>query len=169
MSHFDSHSRRPARAATRAIVTDGMAMKASGDIGTIAPRKSTGSRAAADRKSHARSRLTNGKDLLPNVDGRSLVARRYRDISSAIAADQGGAGQLSEARLQLIRRFAAAAVLAEQLESRMANGETIDITEHALLCSTLVRVAQRIGINREARNVTPTLEQYLRQDREQHD
>ena len=53
----------------------------------------------ADRKVYARSRLTNGKDLLPNIDGRSLIARRYRDICSAIAADQGGIDQLSEARI----------------------------------------------------------------------
>jgi hypothetical protein len=58
-------------------------------------------------------------------------------------------------RLQLVRRFAAAAVLAEQMESRLANGEQIDIQEHALLCSTLTRLAQRIGIERRARDVTP--------------
>jgi hypothetical protein len=30
--------------------------------------------------------------------GRSVVARRYRDIMCAVASDQGGAEQLSEAR-----------------------------------------------------------------------
>jgi hypothetical protein len=73
---------------------------------------------------------------------------------SAILVDQGGADLCSESRLQLIRRFAAAAVLAEQLESRLANGEQIDIAEHATLSSTLVRLAQRIGIDRVARDVT---------------
>ena len=57
--------------------------------------------------------------------------------------------------------FAAAAVLAEQMESRLANGEQIDIQEHALLCSTLTRLAQRIGIERRARDVTPSLSEYL--------
>ena len=84
-----------------------------------------------------KSRITNGKDLLPNIDGRSVIARRYRDIVSAILADQGGADRCSESRQQLIRRFAAAAVLAEQLEGRLANGEQIDIAEHATLSSTL--------------------------------
>jgi hypothetical protein len=115
------------------------------------------------RKPTARSRVSNGHDLLPNVDGRSLVARRYRDISNAILVDQGGVDQCSESRLQLIRRFAAAAVLAEQLESRLANGEQIDIGEHATLSSTLVRLAQRIGIDRVARDVT-TLGSVLRAD-----
>ena len=100
--------------------------------------------------------------MLPNVDGRSLIARRFRDIQTAIVIDQGG-DDLSEARLQLIRRFAAAAVIAEQMESRLANGEKIDIQEHALLCSTLVRCARQIGIWRVAKNITPTVEQYLAQ------
>lgn len=110
---------------------------------------------AGIRSSKQRSRLTNGTALLPDIDGRSAIARRFKDITSSILADQGGADQCSETRLQLARRFAAAAVLAEQLESRLANGEQIDIQEHALLCSTLARLASRIGIERRARDVTP--------------
>ena len=99
--------------------------------------------------------------MLANADGRTTVARRYRDIAAAIATDQGGADRLSETRLQLIRRFSAAACLAEQLESRLARGEEIDIQEHSLLVSTMVRVAQRIGIDRRAKNITPSLSEYL--------
>ncbi len=106
------------------------------------------------RKPTARSRVTNGRNVLPNVDGRSLVARRYRDIADAILIDQGGVDRCSESRQQLIRRFAAAAVLAEQMESRLANGEQIDIAEHATLSSTLVRLAAKIGIDRVPRDVT---------------
>jgi hypothetical protein len=84
---------------------------------------------------------------------------------SAIASDQGGANRLSETRLQLIRRFAAAACLAEQLEARLARGEQIDIQEHALLVSTMVRVAQRIGVDRVPRDVVPSLAEYLHQGR----
>jgi hypothetical protein len=108
-----------------------------------------------------KSRITNGKDLLPNIDGRSALARRYRDIAGAILIDQGGVERCSESRIQLIRRFAAAAVLAEQLEGRLANGEQIDIAQHATLSSTLVRLAQRIGIDRIPHDVTPSLAEYL--------
>jgi len=113
------------------------------------------------RKPDARSRVTNGHDVLPNVDGRSEIARRYFDISSAIISDQGGLDRLAEARLQLIRRFSASAVMAEQLEAALARGETIDIGQHALLVSSLCRLSNRIGINRRAREVLPTLEGYL--------
>ena len=120
----------------------------------LAPRK------PADSKGYARSRLTNTRDALPNVDGRTLVARRFRDVTTAIASDQGGLDQLSEARLQLVRRFAACAVLAEEMESRLARGEAIDVSQHSGLCSVLTRLASRIGLDRVARDVL-SLDQYL--------
>jgi hypothetical protein len=113
------------------------------------------------RKAAARSRVSNGGDILPGVDLRSATARRYRDLVALIAVDQGGIDRLSEARVQLIRRFAAAACLAENLEAQLASGAAIDITEHCALTSTLVRVAQRIGINRVPKNITPALADYL--------
>jgi hypothetical protein len=134
-------------------------MKLSGEV---VQRKSADSRPARERKSHGRSRVSNGHDVLPDVDGRSVIARRYRDITAAILSDQGGADRCSESRVQLIRRFAAAAVLAEQLESRLAKGEQIDVAEHAILSSTLVRLAQRIGIDRVPRDISPTLDEVLR-------
>jgi hypothetical protein len=122
---------------------------------------SDGSPRLVPRKVSARSRVSNGADILPDVDGRTAVARRYRDIAAQIIADMGGTSQCAEARLQLIRRFAAAAVLAEQMEARLANGHSISMTDHALLSSTLVRLAQRIGIDRRSRNTTPSLSEYL--------
>jgi hypothetical protein len=128
----------------------------------IAPKQQPARKArrSAGRR-YARSRVSNGGDVLPNTDGRSFVVRRYRDITDAIFIDQGGEDRCSESRKQLIRRFAAAAVIAEQMEARLANGEDINITEHAQLSSTLVRIAQRIGINRRLRDITPALPDYL--------
>jgi hypothetical protein len=77
------------------------------------------------------------------VCGTVGVPRRagFRDIVHAVGADQGGLNELSEARLQLIRRFSALCCHAELLEARLANGEQIDIGEHSNLSSTLVRIA----------------------------
>jgi hypothetical protein len=115
----------------------------------------------AGRKDYARDKLTNGSKTLPDTDGRLRVARRFRDIAAAILVDQGGFDACSESRRQLIRRFSAACVLAEDLEGRLARGEEVDVARHALLCSTLTRLAQRIGINRRLKNVTPDLHDYL--------
>jgi hypothetical protein len=136
--------------------------------GEVAPRKPVGSKPVRGRKLYGRSRISNGHDMLPDVDGRSVIARRYRDITHAIFVDQDGIERCSESRQQLIRRFAAAAVLAEQLESRLANGEQIDIQEHATLCSSLVRLTQRIGIDRVPKDLTPNLSDLLREDHTHH-
>jgi len=126
-----------------------------------ADNRSVARQKPAGHKPQGRSRVSNGRKTLPEADGRLKIARRFRDIASAILSDQSGADQCSESRKQLIRRFAAAAVLAEQMESRLANGEQINVEQHALLCSTLARLASRIGIDRRARNITPTLTEYL--------
>jgi hypothetical protein len=41
-------------------------------------------------------------------------------------------------------------------------GEPVDVATFAQLTSTMCRLASRIGIERIARDVTPTLDQYLR-------
>jgi hypothetical protein len=108
-----------------------------------------------------RSRVTNGADLLPGIDGRSPTYRRYRDLVAAMVADLGGIA-LSEARMQLVRRFAASAVLAEAMEARLVKGEPVDIMEHSQLASTQVRLASRIGLERMPKDVTPaTLQDYI--------
>lgn len=112
-------------------------------------------------KPQAASRVTNGREMLANVDGRTIIARRYRDLCRAIFADQGGQDRLSETRQQLIRRFAALAVQAEEMEARLVRGETVDLADQCLIGSTLTRLASRIGVDRRARNITPALADYL--------
>jgi hypothetical protein len=137
--------------------------------GSITKGKSSYRTVVVPRSVNARSKISNGTDLLMGIDGRTATARRYRDLYASIAADQGGIDRLSEARAQLIRRFAAASVLAEMMEARLVGGENIDLQEYSQLASTLVRLGQRIGIDRRVRNVTPTLAEYLEAKANEHD
>ena len=67
------------------------------------------SRPKAIAKPEARSRVSNGKDLfLDGVDGRSAIARRYRDILAQLTSDIGG--DPSEAQHIIIRRATQLAV-----------------------------------------------------------
>jgi hypothetical protein len=109
----------------------------------------------------ARSRVTNHGDLLPGIDGRSAQARRYRDILAALISDQGGFAGMSEARAQMCRRFSALCVIAEERESQIVRGDAIEIQEFSTLCSTLVRLSSRLGIDRRSKLVTPSLRDYL--------
>lgn len=114
------------------------------------------------RKPRGKSRVSNNVALLPDIDGRTMLGRRYRDLVENLISDQGGASQLSEARLQLVRRFAACATLAENMEAAIVRGEPVSLAEHASLCSNLVRLGQRIGLDRIAKDVTPSLIERLR-------
>lgn len=67
---------------------------------------------------------------------------------------------MSEARAQLVRRFAALAVQAEMLEAELARGGSVSIADQTQIASTLVRLASRIGIGRATR-VVPDLRDYL--------
>lgn len=133
-----------------------------GGLGEWAQRgKIKGARRKPGGKANGRARLTNGKDLLPDVDGRSLLYKRFKDIARLVAADQGGLDALSEARVQLVRRFAATCVLAERIEADMCNGLEFDINQHTALSMALVRLGSRIGIDRRAKHITPNLTDYL--------
>ena len=55
----------------------------------------------AARKACGKSRVTNGSKLLPLADGRSVTARRFRDIYEEVCGDLGGIEHLSEAERQL--------------------------------------------------------------------
>ena len=115
----------------------------------------------------ARSRISNHADLLPEiVDGRSSAARRFRDLVSAYLSDQGGLGQCSEVKIGLLRRLAAVTVQAEILEARMVNGEAIDVGTLCTLASTTVRLSQRLGLERRARDVSPSLGDVIRAEQQ---
>ena len=53
-----------------------------------------------------RSRVTSGRQLFVEGDGRGAWARRFRDLIAAHSGDLGGADFLSEAQRSLIRRAA---------------------------------------------------------------
>ena len=115
----------------------------------------------APRAPALRARITNHKDLLPGLDGRTSAARRFRDLVNAYVIDQGGLSQCSEVKIGLLRRLAAVTVQAELLEAKMINGEPVDVSTLCTLASTVVRISQRLGLNRVPRNVTPSLQGYL--------
>jgi hypothetical protein len=102
-----------------------------------------------------------------NLDGRTNAAKFFDRLASAIAADLGGRDQLSTIERSLIEAFCGAAVVLNDLNTRLALCERIDLGEHAQCVNCLVKLATRLGLQRRARDVTPapTLTQYLQQRR----
>lgn len=105
---------------------------------------------------NGRSRVTNArldgkvsaKGLIVSGDARTVWARRYRDLCALLIEDAGGMEALSELRLGLIRRAATLMIECERLESRLADGEEVDVDLLARLSSHLRRIAETIGLDR---------------------
>ena len=100
-----------------------------------------------------RSRISNHRDLLPNLMGTSSGARRFRDLVNAYISDAGGIENVSAVKLDLIRRLAAITVQCELLESAALQGQKVDISILCTLASTSVRISSRLGLERVPREV----------------
>jgi hypothetical protein len=73
-------------------------------------------------KAQARSKITNGGRMLDGIDGRSIVARRFRDILRGLLVEFD---VTTEADQALVRQAAVLSVLSEQLQAQMVRGEPI--------------------------------------------
>ena len=101
-----------------------------------------------------------------NLDGRTRARKQFDAIASGIADDLKGSGELSTIKLHLIETFAGCAIIISAINARLLSGESIDVTEHSQAASTLVRLASRLGIDRVPRDVTPSLDDIIRQGAE---
>jgi len=116
-------------------------------------------------KPEGRSRISNGSSLLPGVDGRSTWVRRLRDLINLHLSDLGGEAAVSEGERSIIRRIATLTVELEMLEAGFAvagqaQPEQLDLYQRT--ANSLRRLLESVGIERRARDVSPTLSDILR-------
>ncbi len=124
--------------------------------------KATGTQTGT--KPTARSRITNGSELLSGVDGRSVWARRMRDLIEAHTNDLGGPDVCSHAERSILRRVACLSVELEHLEARFAlsDGATSqDLDLYQRTANSLRKLLETTGLKRRAVDVTPVLSEYI--------
>ena len=98
-----------------------------------------------------RSAVTNGSQMfLEPVDGRTNVARRYRDIISEFSALVGGAPTIAQD--SLIRRIAALSVSCEQDECRLAAMEEFNQELFIRKANILGGLVARLGLAKAENN-----------------
>jgi len=110
------------------------------------------------------SRITNGTAVLNDADGRTKWVRRLRDLMGLHIADLGGDDAISEAERAIVRRACVLIVELERMEEQFAMGNGAE--PNALLryhtCSnTLRRLLESVGLQRRARDITPSLHEYI--------
>jgi hypothetical protein len=115
-----------------------------------------------------RTRLTNGVQLLPRIDGRCAWARLMRDAYRAVVQHCGGDDAISELERMSARRISALETELIHMETKFASireagGEpdpaTLDL--YSRLSDTHRRHCESVGWQRRARNVTPALSDYV--------
>lgn len=90
-------------------------------------------RNAIERASYARSRALIG-------DGRTVAARRLKELAEALAQPWGGLDRLCEGALQVAWAAAALALRAEHLQAALRSREAVDSDE-------LIRIADSLSRN----------------------
>ena len=116
-------------------------------------------------KKKARSRLSNGHALPRSIDQRTAWARRFRDLLALHLNDLGGFDHATEAEKAIIRRACTLITEAEIMEEGFARhgGAKLDELEiYQRISSTMRRLLESVGLGRRAKDVTPSLEQYLK-------
>jgi hypothetical protein len=134
------------------------------DFRCVVDASATGNRKLYGAKVHGRSRISNGSDLLPNIDGRSTYARRMRDLIAMHISDLGGVENISADERSLAQRCACITTELEFLESRFATAGGATPEDLQLYCgaaSVLNRLLTSLGLRRRPRDVSLDLGQYL--------
>jgi hypothetical protein len=71
---------------------------------------------------------------------------------------------LSDAQLSLIRRAAAIECELERLDAMLSRGEQVDMDAYARVSGHLRRLFETLGLERRQRDVTESLDEYLRRN-----
>ncbi len=116
------------------------------------------------RKSPQQSRVGNGSAILNGVDGRLVWPRRLKELLADHLADLPDA---SVGERSIIRRACVLEVELERMATAFAlageaSPDAIDL--YARVASNLRRLLESVGLQRRAKDVTPTLDDLLRQD-----
>ena len=91
--------------------------------------------------------------------------RRLRDLVSDHISDLGGEDHISSSERTLVNRCAMLALQLEMLETKFADNDGVAgsdaLNMYQRCLNTLRRTLKSLGLQRRARNVTPTVDQYL--------
>lgn len=106
---------------------------------------------------------------LGDLDGRTAPAKRARALAADIISDLGGDDNISAGERELVTRVSVLATVCQDAEVALLTGEEVDLQLHLAAVNALRRVLSTLGLERRAKDVTPTLDVYLKQKRAEAD
>ena len=93
----------------------------------------------------------------------SGAARFFQRMIRDIESDLSGRRNLSRIEGELVRAFAGTTTTLQYLNLQIAIGEPseVDLTGYATIASTMLRIGSRLGLQRRAVELVPSLDEYL--------
>jgi hypothetical protein len=118
-------------------------------------KPSNGVRPVRVYKPGGRSKITNGRSLLRNVDGRLFWCRRLRDLQALLISDLGGDENVSAAERAIVRRACVLQVELELREQQFALGDVEDhkLEQYSRIAGNMRRLLESLGLKRRAKPV----------------
>ncbi|MEO5772564.1 MAG: hypothetical protein ABIQ32_00415 [Sphingomicrobium sp.] len=103
---------------------------------------------------------------LADIDRRTRAYQAAERLLGELINDLGGERHASAAQRELAQRAAVMGALIEDCEARWLRGEPITLGDYLAAVNAQRRVLTTIGLDRRARDVTPSLDRYLAQQGE---
>ena len=109
------------------------------------------------------TRVGQGKELFPGMDGRSFIARRLKEHYTGMVSDFGGEDQMSTIERALSKQMASLITIGEDMVvSREHDPDGYDYLEHLACVKTVNQVGRTLGLKRRMRPVKEvTLDDYI--------
>lgn len=99
---------------------------------------------------------------LDALDGRLTLARELRERYQVLTDDLGGADHLSYAQRSLCERALWLEFWLARQEQELAAGKDFDAGKWTQACNALSGLFAKLGLERRARDVTPSLAEVMR-------
>lgn len=114
---------------------------------------------AGNRLPALRSKLTNDATLLPGVDRRTRLGRRYQDIVEALAIEYGSANPVA------LRELAALRFTLEREQGAIVAGDVRSVEQLVRLTNTIERKERALRAAKRQASQPPSLDSYLKKHR----
>jgi uncharacterized protein YcbX len=98
---------------------------------------------------------------LVDLDKRTTAARAALELRDAISDDLGGRDRLSSMQRAIVDAAATLGAMLQDIAVSYLKGESVDLGNYATLANAQRRLLADLGLERPARDVTPTLAQHL--------
>jgi hypothetical protein len=105
-----------------------------------------------DKRRRTKPQLLTRADL----DNRTCAAKAFDKLYADISSDLGG--DLTAVERSLVEGFVGSTVVLQALNTKLALGQEINLGEYGVVCSSMVRIAAKIGLSRRARIVSGLIE-----------